>query len=184
MDRNMLCFFCVGACSCRKTGIHFSGTCANIRSALRGEARMATAGRGALPRPLPTRRDHGPPGCARAGRKTGLRLRRLRDKASLGPQHFEKLQMRARRLPAHTGGDAVAPAQMRRTERQHRQGLVVVQLRLDARHQGEGVRRRQDGAVDRQRGRLDADLRSPGRLPIARCRACWRGVIGPGMIQS
>src|SRR5215472_11507818 len=81
--------------------------CTNIRSA--GEARMATAGRNALPRPLRTRRDHGPPGCARTGRKTGRR--RLRDKASLGPQHVEKLQMRARRLPGHAGGDAVAPAQ-------------------------------------------------------------------------
>src|SRR6516164_8591633 len=35
MDRNMLSFFCVGACSYRKTGIHFSGTCINAARALR-----------------------------------------------------------------------------------------------------------------------------------------------------
>src|SRR6516165_5704725 len=31
IDRTMLCFLCVGACSYRKTGIHFSGTCASYR---------------------------------------------------------------------------------------------------------------------------------------------------------
>jgi hypothetical protein len=31
MDRNTLCFFCIGACPYRKTGVHFSGTCARCR---------------------------------------------------------------------------------------------------------------------------------------------------------
>src|SRR5215471_13297252 len=31
MDRNTLRFSCIGACSYRKTGVHFSGTCARAR---------------------------------------------------------------------------------------------------------------------------------------------------------
>src|SRR5215472_5314713 len=31
MDRNTLCFFCIGACSYLKTGIHFSRTCTSLR---------------------------------------------------------------------------------------------------------------------------------------------------------
>src|ERR1700722_10996408 len=78
------------------------------------------------------------------------RLRTGRGSASFFPQQLNEFEMDARGLPTDAGGDAVETAQMRRPERQLRQGFAIVQLGLKPRHQSQLVGCRQDGAVDLQ----------------------------------